>query len=54
VALKIIKVLAHRMRHLDGLVEELSFSTVRDRLVAHLVHLAKAADTLIHVAWSLN
>jgi CRP/FNR family transcriptional regulator len=41
VALKVIKVLAHRMRHLDGLVEELSFSTVRDRLVAHLVHLAE-------------
>jgi CRP-like cAMP-binding protein len=41
VALKVIKVLAHRMRHLDGLVEELSFSTVRDRLTAHLVHLAE-------------
>jgi CRP/FNR family transcriptional regulator len=41
VALKVIKVLAHRMRHLDGLVEELSFSTVRDRLVAHLIYLAE-------------
>jgi len=41
VALKVIKVLGHRMRHLDGLVEELSFSTVRDRLVAHLIRLAE-------------
>jgi CRP-like cAMP-binding protein len=41
VALKVIKVLAHRMRHLDGLIEELSFSTVRDRLVAHLIYLAE-------------
>jgi CRP-like cAMP-binding protein len=41
VGLKVIKVLAHRMRHLDGLVEELSFSTVRDRLVANLVRLAE-------------
>jgi len=41
VGLKVIKVLAHRMRHLDGLVEELSFSTVRDRLAAHLIRLAE-------------
>jgi CRP-like cAMP-binding protein len=41
VALKVIKVLAHRLRHLDGLVEELSFATVRDRLVAHLVRLGE-------------
>jgi CRP/FNR family transcriptional regulator len=41
VAVKLIKVLGHRLRHLDGLVEELSFSTVRGRLVAHLSHLAR-------------
>jgi CRP/FNR family transcriptional regulator len=41
VALKVIKVLAHRLRHLDGLVEELSFATVRDRLAAHLIRLAE-------------
>jgi len=41
VALKVIKVLAHRMRHLDGLGEELSSSTVRGRLAAHLVHLSE-------------
>lgn len=41
VALKVIKVLAHRLRHFDGLVEELSFATVRDRLIAHLLRLAE-------------
>jgi CRP/FNR family transcriptional regulator len=41
VALKVIKVLAHRLRHLDGLVEELSFATVRDRLIAHLLRVAE-------------
>jgi CRP/FNR family transcriptional regulator, cyclic AMP receptor protein len=40
VAMKVIKVLGHRLRHLDGLVEELSFSTVRGRLIAHLLRLA--------------
>jgi CRP-like cAMP-binding protein len=41
VAMKVIKVLGHRLRHLDGLVEELSFSTVRGRLIAHLLRLAE-------------
>lgn len=41
VAMKVIKVLGHRLRHLDGLVEELSFSTVRGRLVARLLRLAE-------------
>jgi CRP/FNR family transcriptional regulator len=41
VAVKVIKVLGHRLRHLDGLVEELSFSTVRGRLIAHLLRLAE-------------
>ena len=41
VALKVIKVLGHRLRRMGELVEHLSFSTVRGRLVAHLVHLAE-------------
>ncbi|HEX4542500.1 MAG TPA: Crp/Fnr family transcriptional regulator [Candidatus Acidoferrum sp.] len=45
VAMKVIKVLGHRLRHLDGLVEELSFSTVRGRLVAHLLRLAGESGT---------
>jgi CRP/FNR family transcriptional regulator len=40
-ALKVFKVLAHRLRHLVSLVEELSFATVRGRLIAYLVRLAE-------------
>ena len=40
-AQKVFKVLGHRLRHLVGLVEQLSFSTVRSRLVAYLVRLAE-------------
>lgn len=40
-ALKVFKVLGHRLRHLVGLVEELSSSTVRARLIGHLVRLAE-------------
>ena len=40
-ALKVFKVLASRLRHLVRLVEELSFSTVRARLIAHLLRLAE-------------
>lgn len=40
VALKVIRVLGHRLRHLRNLVEELSFSTVRDRLISYLLRLA--------------
>jgi len=41
VAIKVIRVLGHRLRHLDALVEKLSFSTVRGRLIAHLLQLAE-------------
>ena len=40
VAVKVIGVLGHRLRHLRNLVEELSFTTVRDRLISHLLRLA--------------
>ena len=43
VALKVIKVLGHRLRRMGSLVEELSFSTVRSRLLAHLIRLADEA-----------
>ena len=39
-ALKVFKVLGHRLRQLMSLVEDLSFSTVRGRLIAHLLQLA--------------
>lgn len=41
VAVALIKVLGHRLRHAERLVEELSFSTVRRRLIVHLLHLAE-------------
>ena len=44
-ALKVFKVLAHKLRHLVGLVEELSFSTVRARLIAYLVRLAEQSGS---------
>lgn len=39
-SLKVFKVLGHRLRQLMSLVEDLSFSTVRGRLIAHLLQLA--------------
>jgi CRP-like cAMP-binding protein len=41
VAVKVIKVLGHRLRHAERLVEELSFSTVRARVIVHLLRLAE-------------
>jgi len=41
VAAKVIKVLGHRLRRLERLVEELSFSTVRGRLIVYLLRLAR-------------
>jgi CRP/FNR family transcriptional regulator len=40
-ALKVIKVLGHRLRRMSSLVEDLSFSTVRGRLLAYLTQLAR-------------
>jgi CRP-like cAMP-binding protein len=39
-ALKVFKVLGHRLRQLMTLVENLSFSTVRGRLISYLLQLA--------------
>lgn len=41
VALKVLRVVGGRLRRLVGIIEELSFSTVRHRLIALLVRLAK-------------
>jgi len=40
IAFKVIRVLGHRLRHLRELIEQLSFSTVRHRLIAHILNLA--------------
>ncbi|MGH9482437.1 MAG: Crp/Fnr family transcriptional regulator [Terriglobales bacterium] len=42
VALKILAVVGSRLRHLVDIIEELSFATVRQRLVAILVRVAQA------------
>ena len=41
VGLKILAMLGRRLRHLVGIIEELSFTTVRDRLMAHLLREAR-------------
>ncbi len=41
VALKVLKVVGGRLRRLVGIIEELSFTTVRHRLAAFLVRLAR-------------
>jgi CRP/FNR family transcriptional regulator len=43
VALKVLKVVGARLRRLVGIIEELSFTTVRHRLTALLLRLAKDA-----------
>jgi CRP/FNR family transcriptional regulator len=41
IALKVIKVLSHRLRRMGALVESLSFSTVRGRLITYLLDMAQ-------------
>jgi len=43
VSLKVLRVVGARLRHLVGIIEELSFTTVRHRLAAFLVRLAKTS-----------
>lgn len=45
VALKVLKVIGSRLRKLVGIIEELSFTTVRHRLIALLVRLGKSEGT---------
>jgi CRP-like cAMP-binding protein len=42
VALKVLRVVGGRLRRLVGIIEELSFTTVRHRLIALVVRLAKS------------
>lgn len=43
VSLKVLRVVGARLRHLVGIIEELSFTTVRHRLAALLLRLAKTS-----------
>ena len=45
IALKVLRVIGSRLRKLVGIIEELSFTTVRHRLAAFLVRLAKREGT---------
>jgi CRP/FNR family transcriptional regulator len=45
VALKVLRVVGARLRHLVGIIEELSFTTVRHRLVSYLLRLAEKEGT---------
>jgi len=45
VALKVIAVVGSRLRRLVGIIEELSFTTVRQRLIAVILRLAEASYT---------
>jgi CRP-like cAMP-binding protein len=45
VALKVLRVVGGRLRRLVGIIEELSFTTVRHRLIALLVRLGKMEGT---------
>lgn len=42
VALKVLKVVGGRLRRLVGIIEELSFTTVRSRLISSLLRMAQA------------
>jgi len=45
VALKVIAVVGSRLRRLVGIIEELSFTTVRQRLISFILRLAQANGT---------
>jgi CRP/FNR family transcriptional regulator, cyclic AMP receptor protein len=47
VALKVLRVIGARLRKLIGIIEELSFTTVRNRLAAFLVRLARREGTRV-------
>jgi CRP/FNR family cyclic AMP-dependent transcriptional regulator len=50
VALKVLRIVGRRLRGLVGIIEELSFTTVRHRLISLLVRLAKEGNRiLIHL-----
>ena len=42
VALKVLQVVGSRLRRLVGIIEELSFTTIRQRLISALVKLAQS------------
>ncbi len=54
VALKVLRVIGSRLRRLVSIIEELSFTTVRHRLIAMLVRMGKAGDARTADAVTVN
>jgi CRP/FNR family transcriptional regulator, cyclic AMP receptor protein len=54
VSLKVLKVVGGRLRRLVGIIEELSFTTVRQRLIGLLVRLAKEQNNRSGNTWQIE
>jgi len=54
VSLKVLKVVGGRLRRLVGIIEELSFTTVRQRLVGLLVRLAREQNKKSSAGWEIE
>ena len=53
VALKVLRVVGSRLRRLVGIIEELSFTTVRHRLAAFLLRLARSEGKQTPAGWEV-
>jgi len=54
VAMKMVKVLAHRLRRMGKLVEDLSFTSVRGRLIAYLLHSLRQTGRQTAAGWEFD
>jgi CRP/FNR family transcriptional regulator len=54
VALKILRVIGARLRKLIGIIEELSFTTVRNRLAAFLVRMARHQGARVEAGFEIT
>jgi CRP/FNR family transcriptional regulator len=54
VALKVLRVIGARLRKLIGIIEELSFTTVRNRLAAFLVRMARHPGARVEAGFEIT
>ena len=54
VALKVLRVIGARLRKLIGIIEELSFTTVRNRLAAFLVRMARHLGARVEAGFEIT
>ncbi|MGA9641003.1 MAG: Crp/Fnr family transcriptional regulator [Terriglobales bacterium] len=54
VALKVLRVIGARLRKLIGIIEELSFTTVRNRLAAFLVRMARHQGARVEAGFEIT